>query len=143
VKLSDITDRDALKRQETAAFYGAVGFEVARAPLLRVAFNRSEVPEVRGAAAAALGGMRIAREDLAARLEELLSDPEPLVRAGAAEGLGRLNVIQAIKALVSKLDGPHAAEVREALGRITNQPPETDWKAWFKAAQDAGKASGK
>jgi hypothetical protein len=143
VKILELTDRDALKRREMATFLGAIGLESARAPLVRVAFNKGEAPEVRAAAATALGGLRVAREDLVERLRTLASDPEPLVRNGAMEGLGRLNVIQAIEALVSMLDGPHANEARKALGRITNQPPETDWEAWFKAAKAAGKASGK
>jgi len=132
VDLSGLTDRDALKRQEAATFLGLVGFESARAPLMRVAFNKREIPEVRGAAATALGGLRIAREDLAERLQVLLSDPEPLVRKGAAEGLGRLNVNQAAEALVSMLDGPFADEAKAALARITRLPAGTDWREWLR-----------
>jgi HEAT repeats len=132
VDLADLAHPDAMKRQETATFLGAVGIECARAPLVQVAFNRTEVPEVRAAAATALGGLRIAREDLAERLRALLSDPEPLVRAGAADGLGRLNVIQAIEALVSMLDGPFADQAKAALSRITGKPADTDWREWLR-----------
>ncbi len=132
VDLADLTDRDPLKRAETATFLGAVPFECARAPLVRVAMNRSETPEVRAAAATALGGLRVAREDLVEQLKPLLSDPEPRVRAGAIAGVGRLNVIQALEAIVSMLDGPYGGEARAALSRLTGLPPETDWKAWLR-----------
>jgi hypothetical protein len=132
VSLTDLNSSDALKRQEAAAFFGVVGIEFARAPLVRVAFNRSEVPEVRAAAASALGGLRIAREDLAERLAKLATDPERIVREGAMEGLGRLNVMQALEALVSMVDGPFSGEARAALSRHTSLPPETGWKEWLR-----------
>jgi hypothetical protein len=130
VNLADLSDRDPLKRQETATFLGAIGLESARAPLVRIAHNRSEAPEVRAAAATALGGLRIAREDLVEQLKPLLSDPVAAVRAGAVAGVGRLNVEQAIDALVSMVDGAYEAEARAALSRLTGLPTETDWKAW-------------
>ena len=132
VNLADLADRNPRKRQETATFFGAAGLEVARAPLVRVAFDRREPPEVRAAAAAALGGLRIAREDLAEKLKVLLSDPEAAVRRGAADGLGRLMVKPAADAFVSMLDGPFAAEVRASLSRLTGLPADTtDWKMWL------------
>ncbi len=132
VNLADLADRDPRKRQETATFLGAAGLEAARAPLVRVAFHPRELPEVRAAAATALGGLRIAREDLAERLKTLLSDPEPLVRRGAADGLGRLMVKPAADAFVSMLDGPFAAEIRASLSRLTGLPADTtDWKRWL------------
>ena len=39
-----------------------------------------------------------------------------------------------VQALVSMLDGPYAAEAREALSRFTGLPPETDWKEWLRKA---------
>lgn len=132
VNLADLANPEPSKRRATAAFLGTVGLEAARAPLLRVAFNTRELPDVRAAAAAALGGLRIAKEDLADRLKTLLSDPEPLLRRGAADGLGRLMVKQSAEAFVSMLNGPHDAEARAALSRLTGLPPETDWKKWLK-----------
>jgi HEAT repeat protein len=131
VDLNDLADRDPLRRREAATFLGTIGLESARAPLVRVAFNAHEVPEVRAAAAAALGGLRIAKEDLAMRLGALLSDPEPPVRRGAADGLGRLKVREAAAAFVSMVGGSHDAEARAALSRLTSLPPETDWKKWL------------
>ena len=134
LNLADLCGRDALKRRDAATFLGAVGLEAARAPLVRVAFNAREVPEVRGAAAAALGGLHIAKEDLAERLKALLADPDPIVRRGAADGLGRLQSREAAEAFVSMLDGPFAAEIREALRRLTGLPAETDWRKWLPKA---------
>jgi len=141
VDLADLSDRE--KRRSFATFLGVVGFEAARAPLVRVAFNRREAPEMRAAAATALGGLRIAREDLAQRLGTLLSDPERIVRDGAADGLGRLNVIQALQAVVSMLDGPHADEAKVDLARITGLPAETDWREWFRRASSGASSKGK
>ncbi len=134
VNLADLSASDADKRRDMATFLGAVGLEASRAPLVRVAFNARELPEFRAAAATALGGLRIAKEDLAERLKALLSDPEPLVRRGAADGLGRLMVKPAAEAFVSMLDGPFPAEIRAALSRLTGLPPETDWRKWLRAA---------
>jgi HEAT repeat protein len=131
IRLADLADGDPRVRLETAAFLGTVGLEAARAPLVRVAFNRREAPDVRAAAATALGGLRIAKEDLAANLGVLLSDPEPLVRRGAQDGLGRLMVRPAVEAFVSMLDGPFGEEVRAALARLTDLPANTDWKKWL------------
>jgi HEAT repeat protein len=131
VKLSDLSD--PAKRADAAAFYGAVGIEAARAPLMRVAFNKREVPEFRAAAATALGGLRIAREDLAERLATLLSDPDITIRRGALEGLGRLKVKQAVQAIDSMLDGPYADDALAALPRImNNKPAKVDWRSWLK-----------
>ena len=131
VDIDALAARESLKRQEAATFLGGIGLEAARAPLVRVAFNVREAPEVRAAAAAALGGLRIAKEDLAEKLKPLLSDPEPLVRRGAADALGRLMVSQSAEALVSLVGGPHDAEARAALSRFTGLSPETDWKKWL------------
>jgi len=138
VNLADLTDRDPLNRRDTATFLGAVGLEAARAPLVRMAYNRGEAAEVRAAAATALGGLSIAREDLVEQLGKLLSEADPVVRTGAVEGLLRLNVVQAAEALVSMLDGPYAEEARAALSRRTGQPLETDWRKWLKKAFPAG-----
>ncbi len=135
VNLADLADPNPRKRLETATFLGAAGLETARAPLVRVAFNPRELPEVRAAAATALGGLRIAREDLAERLKTLLTDPEPAVRRGAADGLGRLMVKPAADVFVSMLDGPFAAETRAALSRLTGLPADTtDWKQWLQTS---------
>jgi hypothetical protein len=134
VKLADLAHGDPLTRRETAAFLGTVGLESARAPLVRVAWNSREHPEVRAAAAAALGGLRIAKEDLAEQLKPLLADPEPLVRRGAQDGLGRLMVKPAADAFVSMLDGPFGDEIRQALHRLTGLPTDTDWRKWLPGA---------
>ncbi len=134
VNLAELADQDPKKRQETAAFLGTVGLEAARAPLVRVAFNARELPEIRAAAATALGGLCIAKDDLADRLKTLLSDAEPIVRRGAADGLGRLMVRRSAEVLVSMLNGPHDAECRAALSRLTGLPAEYDWKKWLGTA---------
>jgi hypothetical protein len=131
VRLSDLAHEEARTREETAAFLGTVGLETARAPLLRVAFNTRETSDVRASAARALGGLRIAREDLAEKLKSLASDPDPAVRRGALDGLGRLQVEAAAQAFVSLLDGPFAEEVRAALARLTGLPAAYDWKRWL------------
>jgi HEAT repeat protein len=134
VDFAELADKDARKRQEMATFLGTVGLEAARAPLLRVAFNPRELPEVRAAAAFALGGLRIAKDDLAEQLKALLSDTEPRVRRAAMEALGRLMVRQSAEALVSMVGGPYDAEARALLSRLTGLPPETDWKEWLETA---------
>ena len=136
--LKELADRNPLKRQEAATLLGAVGLEAARAPLVRVATNKREPPEVRAAATAALGGLRIAKEDLAEILSELASDKDPLVRGAARDGLGRLMVRRSAVALVSMLDGPWKEEAKAALSRLTGLPPETDWKAWLATANLPG-----
>lgn len=133
VNLADLGAKDIATRRETAAFLGTVGLESARAPLVRVAFHAREAPEVRAAAAAALGGLRIAKEDLVTKLAALLADPEAAVRRGAAIGLCRLMTRQAAEVLVSALDGPAAKEVRAALSAATLKPPETDWRKWLRS----------
>lgn len=134
VDFAELADKDARKRQEMATFLGTVGLEAARVPLLRVACNARELPEVRAAAASALGGLRIAKDDLAEQLKALLADAEPKVRRGAMEGLGRLMVRQSAEALVSMVGGPHDAEARGLLSRLTGLPAETDWKRWLETA---------
>jgi hypothetical protein len=131
IDLNELTHTEAARREDLATFLGTVGLESARAPLLRLLGNVNEPPNVRGAAAAALGGLRIARGDLAAQLRPLLASPEEPLRAGAIRGLGRLKVKQAAAALVSMMGGPHESEGRAALSRLTGLPATTDWVRWL------------
>jgi hypothetical protein len=134
LNLADLSSQDPIKREEAAALLGAIGLESARAPLVRVAMNRKELPEVRAAAASALGGLRIARSDLAEQLEALANDQDPVVRAGARAGLAKLMVRRSAQAFVSMLDGPFKEEVKAALSGLARLPPDTDWKAWLATA---------
>jgi hypothetical protein len=131
VNIAELADRDPGKRREAAVFLGVIGLEAARAPLLQLARNPEEPADVRAAAAAALGGMRIARGHLAEQLGALLLDPDPLVRRGAGEGLLRLGVRQSAEAFVPLLAGERAGEARQALGCLSGLPPETDWPRWL------------
>jgi HEAT repeat protein len=133
VDLAALGAREIGTRRETAAFLGAVGLEAARAPLVRVAFNAREAPEVRSAAATALGGLRIAKEDLVEKLSLLLADPDASVRRGAADGLCCLMTRQAAETLVSALDGPGKDESRAALAAATGLLAETDWAEWLRS----------
>jgi HEAT repeat protein len=133
IDLADLSAPDPARREEMATFLGAVGLEGARAPLLRLLGNPNEPLNVRRAAAAALGGLRIARGDLAARLRALLAVPDEPLREGAISGLGRLKVRQAAAALVSMVGGPYEAEGRAALSRLTGLPKGTDWSRWLES----------
>ena len=52
--MTDLASPDAATRAESAIFMGRARIESARAPLLRLAFDRDEAADVRGAAAVAL-----------------------------------------------------------------------------------------
>ena len=130
IELTDLASSDSVTRAETAAFMGQAGIESARAPLLRLAFNRAEVADVRAAAAKALGGLRIARGALVRRLRKLIADTDPDVRVAAIAGLGELRVHQAALALVDLLDGPYLRHAGEALEHLSGLPVDTDWRAW-------------
>jgi len=131
VELKSLCDPDVAKRVEAARFMGNAGIEAARAPLLLIARDRTEHPAVRAAAAEALGGLRIARGDLASRLEWLLQDPDTEVRHGVLRGLARLGVRQAGEVLVDLLDGPLASDARAALTRAPAPPHDENWPAWL------------
>jgi hypothetical protein len=143
LNLADLADENARTRAETAAFLGTVGLEAARAPLVRLAFDAREVPEVRAAAAKALGGLRIAKEDLAAKLKTLAADADPLVRRGALDGLVHLRGKPAAEAFVSMLGGPFDAEIRAALARLTDLGANHDWEKWLRESFPEGKPAGK
>ncbi len=131
IRMSDLADPDATVRAELAAFMGEAGIETARAPLVTIAECAAELPAVRAAAAAALGSLRIARGDLAATLENLLSDPEPAVKLGAIRGLAALRVWQAGAALGTLLEGPLAKEARAALAAMSGLQADTPWQTWL------------
>ncbi len=131
VELKSLADPDTGRRIDAVRFMGNAGIEAARAPLLILARDRTEHPAVRAAAAEALGGLRIARGDLASRLEWLLSDPDPEVHRGVLRGLARLGVRQSAEVLVDLLQGPQAADVRAALARAPAPPPDENWPAWL------------
>jgi hypothetical protein len=131
IELTDLASPDAATRADTAVFMGRARIESARAPLLRLAFNRKEAADVRGAAARALGYLEIARGALVGQLEKLLEDPDPDVRAAAIDGLSRLRVHQAAETLVGLLGGPYDAHATQALIRISGLPIDTDWRAWL------------
>jgi len=130
IAISELADPDPRKRAQSARLMGEAGIERARAPLLALATNEREPAMVRAEAAAALGGLRIARGDLAGHLAALARDADPLVRKGALEGLGRLRVRQSAVFLATLLDGPLAGEAREALAALSGEPPETEWTKW-------------
>lgn len=131
VELKSLADPDTGKRVEAARFMGNAGIEAARAPLLIMARDKTEHPSVRAAAAEALGGLRIARGDLASRLEWLLDDPDAEVHRGVLRGLARLGVRQSAEILVDLLQGPQAADARAALARAPAPPPDENWPAWL------------
>jgi hypothetical protein len=131
IDLTDLADSDAATRARTAAFMGKARIESARAPLLRLAFNRREAADVRGAAAKALGHLQIARGALVRQLGRLLQEPDPDVRVAAIEGLGELRVHQAAEVLVDLLGGPYNDPAVRSLIRISGLPVDTDWRAWL------------
>jgi len=131
IEIDGLASPDAAVRLDTARFLGMARIEGARAPLLFVARNSAEEPQVRAAAAAALGRLRLARGDLAHELTALLPDPDPRVRSGAVEGLSYLRVRQAAAAVASLLGGPMAEDARAALVRMSGLPEATDWATWL------------
>jgi HEAT repeat protein len=130
IELTDLASPDAVTRADTAEFMGRAGIESARAPLIRLALNRKEDADVRAAAARALGGLRIAKGALVARLSELLLDNDPDVRVAAIEGLGGLRVRQSANTLVELLGGPYERHAVQALMRVSGLTVDTDWRAW-------------
>lgn len=131
IRVNALADPDPTARAELAAFLGKAGVEGARAPLLALATRRDEQPAVRAAAAEALGGLTIARGDLAEKLAALLADPEEAVRRAAVRGLARLRVQQAARVLVGLLDGPLGPEARAALAAAEARPADSNWRAWL------------
>lgn len=130
IQLGSLADPDPERRAEMARFMGQAGIEAARAPLFRLLARSDEPAPVRAAAAEALGGLSIARGDLARRLAKHLEDRDEGVRAATVRGLARLSVRQSAEILASQLRGPLDAEVRAALAKATRLPPDTDWGAW-------------
>ena len=135
IKISDLAHTDATKRVESVRFMGDAGIEAARAPLLALASNRSESETVRGAAARALGGLKIARGALARDLLKLVPGANPVVRRGLLAGLARLRVRPAAVALADMIGGPHDGEVRAALAAEFGQKKERDWKLWLQESR--------
>ncbi len=131
IDVGDLGGDDVEKRKEMARFMGDAGIEAARLPLLKLAQQRAEDPALRAAAAEALGGMRIARVDLAVELGRLLRDENEEVRKAAVRGLARLKIRPAAERLVKELGGPLADEVRLALSRSHGRSPLADWGEWF------------
>ncbi len=130
VDIRELAHPDGQRREAMARFVGAAGFEAARAPLLGLARDRLERVPVREAATEALGGLTIARADLACELSRLLKDPEPKVCGAAVRALARLRVKQAVAVLVTILDGDLGQLARTELARREKLPAETDWAAW-------------
>jgi HEAT repeat protein len=133
VDIHELAQPDPDQRAETAAFLGAAGIEEARAPLARIARNPAEPPAMRATAAEALGGLMLARGDLAEMLGELAQVENSEIARGAVRGLGRLHVRQSAEQLVGLLDGPLAADARAALAKLTGLAPDTDWAVWLKS----------
>ncbi|MCZ6572941.1 MAG: HEAT repeat domain-containing protein [Planctomycetota bacterium] len=131
IDVGDLGGDDVEKRKEMARFLGDAGIEAARLPLLKLAQQRAEHPALRAAAAEALGGMRIARVDLAHELGRLLRDENEEVRKAAVRGLARLKIRPAAERLIKELGGSLADEVRLALSRSHGRSPLADWGEWF------------
>jgi len=133
IDLAELRDPDLARRERTVRFLGKAGIEMARAPLVFLARNRGQPASVRGAAATALGGLRIARSDLVPELTALTKDAESDVRRGAVVGLGRLGIRPAAEELVAIVGGPLEEPARAQLAKMTAQPGETDWAHWLKS----------
>lgn len=131
VDLKALSHPDGVRREMMARFMGRAEFEGARAPLLALARNPRERVKVREAATEALGGLRLARADLAWELSRLLSDAEADVRRAAIGALAELGVKEAVAALLPLLQTSQAADVRRALADRNKLPVETDWAAWL------------
>jgi HEAT repeat protein len=141
IEMRDLAAPDAGVRAEAATFMGRAGIEAARAPLLRLARNRSEPPGVRAAAAEALGHLRIARGALARDLADLLGATDPTVRGGVIAGLGLLRVREAAEILAGLAGGPDGPVARDALSRMSGLAPDTDWTKWL-SGESCGLANG-
>jgi len=131
VDLMRLADKDPRLRAETARFLGEAGIDAAREPLIRLARNPKEAVAVRAEAARALGGLEIARGDLAQVLAGLLRGRERAVQLAAIDGLVALGVRQAAEALATEVDGDLDREARAALAKLSGLPENTDWKAWL------------
>jgi len=133
VDIKELAHPDGVRRELMARFMGRAGFEAARAPLLALANDMSERIKVREAATEALGGLRLARGDLALQLARLLRDPEVEVRSAAVRALAQLRITDSVAALLPMLETSHAAEARTALAKHLKLPADTDWGAWLKS----------
>jgi hypothetical protein len=131
INIKELAHPDALRREMMARFMGQAGFEAARAPLIGLARDPQERVHVRAAAAEALGGLRLARADLAAELKGLLEDPEAKVRSAAVRALATLRVRESVGVLLPTLKTSLGTEVRAALADAERLPPETDWAEWL------------
>lgn len=130
VGINELAAADPAKRAECAAFMGAAGFEEARAPLLRLARDRTQPGDVRAEAAEALGRLRTARHAMACTLAELARDEDSGVARAAVRGLMHLGVRQAAVELVALLAGPLGEDASKALAKLSGAPADTDWAAW-------------
>jgi HEAT repeat protein len=132
VSVAALASHDPDVREDAARFFGDAGIEAARAPLLAVAGDTREPEVVRVAAAEALGGLRIARGDLARRLARLLDDDNRAVRRAAVRGLGRLRVRRSAQALVALFGTPLEKDARQTLADTFKLDPQHDWQAWLR-----------
>lgn len=134
IQMSALADPDAEQRKKMARFLGDAGIEAGRAPLTFLARRAEEPADVRAAAVAALGGLRIARGDLARLISSFLSDAEQEVRVAALGGLVRLRVRQSYEIVVDQLGGPLDGPARDLLAVAEHLPRETAWRSWLRGA---------
>jgi len=131
VDLSELAHAQPAVRAAAARFLGAAGFEGARTPLLRLAGRADQPVEVRAAAVAALGGLRVARAALVRRLAPFARSEDPTLRRAGVAALKQLAVRPAAAVLASLAGTPAGPEAERALQELSGLPAGTDWTAWL------------
>lgn len=136
-----VSERDAEAARRLPEAFAELPGDAARRALAKVAHDAGQ-PRSAALAAEALGFLPRSAgfDDLAALLD---SAPHWAVAAGACLGMGRIEEVRALTALLPRLRHPDPAvrsAARESLVRLTGEDLGTDpskWEAWWERSKSA------
>ena len=137
VVLQALGDGDAQVRAQAAWNAGAMGLDAAREPLIALLSGRDEAPEVRQAAAEALGRLGkslVAREAITGLLHEP-GAPDAL-RVSALRGLGLMRDEESWRALLTMTTHPSPEVWRYAYWALRELPARQARQAILEQLQD-------
>lgn len=143
--IAALADDDAAVRTEAAYVFSHLTAQAKQAvPNLIEALTNDAEPKVRRYAARTLGFLGTAGKDAVPALLVALKEPDPIVRAEAAEALGRIyyfvEVDRVMPALIDALEDSDERvrqEAAEAFGRIGGPRASAALPALRKALQDS------